>query len=141
VLVELGETPTLSWALVYTKAQAEAWVDANLRNQGFATLLPRVASRGGFKPLFPRYVFAGFEGPLPRQIQNTFGVQYLVRTGERPTRVPPEVIAELRARMNANGVVLLDQQPAADPLFAKRERDRLRALIKLTEAGFRVRIA
>jgi hypothetical protein len=43
--------------------------------------------------------------------------------------------------MNDVGVVRLDQTPKQDPLFAKRERDRVHALTKFAEAGFRVRTA
>ena len=51
----------LCWQLLYTKSRAEEWVEINLRKQGFATLLPRVRSRSGFGPLFPRYLFAGVD--------------------------------------------------------------------------------
>jgi Transcription termination factor nusG len=132
----------LSWLLVYTKVRAEAWTDINLRNQGFATLLPRVASRSGFALLFPRYVFVGFDAlQRPASIHNTLGVMYVVQCGGKPARVPHDIVAEIRGRMNENGVVKLDAAPAVDPLFARRERDRVRTLIKLTEAGYRVKTA
>jgi hypothetical protein len=51
------------WLLLYTKARAESWADINLRKQGFTTLLPRVRQRGGFAPLFPRYLFVGAREP------------------------------------------------------------------------------
>ena len=47
------------WKLVYTKVHCEAWSEANLRNQGFAVLMPRIRARSGFAPLFPRYLFVG----------------------------------------------------------------------------------
>lgn len=131
----------LSWLLVYTKARAEAWTDINLRNQGFVTLAPRVAARRGFGMLFPRYVFVGCgEGARSASIRSTLGVQYVVQCGEKAARVPPQVVEEIRSRMDAHGVVHLDIAPA-DPLFAKRERERVRALVKLAQAGFRVKSA
>jgi transcriptional antiterminator RfaH len=139
---EVGTSSELSWLLVYTKAHAEEWTDINLRNQGFDTLVPRVAVRGGFRPLFPRYVFVGAAHDVrTRPVRSTLGVLYVVHNGERPAAVPTHVIDEIRGRMNENGVVHLDRTAARDALFAQRERDRIRALIKLAAAGFRVRSA
>lgn len=133
---------TLCWRLLYTKSRAEAWVEMNLRRQGFATLLPRVRVRSGFRPLFPRYVFAGFE-PVqsPRAMGSTYGVLYVVHCGAEPARVPGEVIAEIRGRMDEWGVVEVARVAEPDPLFAQRERERTRALVRLAQAGFRVRVA
>src|SRR5262249_45112478 len=132
----------VSWLLVYTKARAESWTDINLRSQGFETLIPRVAARGGFRPLFPRYVFVGAaQDARMRPVRSTLGVLYVVHHGEHPAAVPVHVIDEIRGRMNENGVVQLEKAAAPDELFARRERDRIRALIKLAAAGFRVRSA
>jgi transcription antitermination factor NusG len=127
------------WLLLYTKARAESWADINLRKQGFETLVPRVRQRDGFGPLFPRYVFVGAPvGTDFRPARSTRGVLYVVHCGEKPARVPIEVIDGVRARMDAHGVVELDSRPVADPLFARRERERVRALVKFARAGFRV---
>jgi hypothetical protein len=131
--------PDQSWLLLYTKARAEIWADINLRKQGFATLLPLVRQRDGFGPLFPRYLFVG--APLGtdfRSARSTRGVLYVVRCGEKPARVPLAVVDDIRARMDEHGVVELGSRLAADPLFARRERERVRALVKLAQAGFRV---
>ena len=131
-----------SWRLLYTKPRAEAWVDANLRKQGFDVLLPRVRGRAGFGPLFPRYVFAGFvKGQRPDAMASTYGVQYVVHCGRAPAMVPAGVIAGLRARMDARGVVTVERSSDADPLFAAQQRRRLDALARFAAAGFRVRIA
>jgi hypothetical protein len=63
---------------------------------------------------------------------------YVVHCGDRPARVPLEVIDGIRARMDAQGVVEVEGRPLADPLFERRERERVRALVKLAQAGFRV---
>jgi DhnA family fructose-bisphosphate aldolase class Ia len=68
------------------------------------------------------------------------GVLYVVHCGSEPARVPHEVIAEVRGRMNEWGVVTLDRSAPRDPLFDRRERERIRALVKLAAAGFRVRV-
>lgn len=130
----------LSWRLLYTKPRAEEWVEINLRKQGFATLLPRVRGRSGFGPLFPRYLFAGFDaGQSARPMRSTLGVLYVVHCGSQPARVPSAIIEEVRGRMDAHGVVTVDKMPASDPLFARRERERTRTLVKLVEAGYRVK--
>jgi transcriptional antiterminator RfaH len=132
----------LHWQLLYTKPRAETWVEINLRTQGFATLLPRVRQRSGVGALFPRYIFAGFPpGQSARPMASTRGALYVVHCGERPARVPTEVIDELRRRMDAHGVVRLDAAPDEDALFVRQERERTRALVKLAQAGFRVRAA
>lgn len=133
----------LEWKLVYTKARCETWSEANLRNQGFATLMPRVraSERGGhgFAPLFPRYLFVGHApGRDLGTIQNTRGVLRLVYFGERPARVPLEVIAEIRSRMDAHGLVRLEESATTQGLFDPRSQARMRALVKLAAAGFRV---
>ena len=128
----------LCWLLLYTKARAEGWAEINLRKQGFATLLPRVRHGDGFDPLFPRYVFVG--GPAGcdfRSARSTRGVLYVVQCGDKPARVPLEVIEEIRARMDERGLVELESR-RVDPLFARRERERVRALLKFAQAGFRV---
>jgi hypothetical protein len=132
----------LTWQLLYTKRHAEAWVDANLRHQGFESLMPLTGSRSGFVPLFPRYVFAGFrDGQRAASLGGTYGVQYIVCCGSKPAVVPHEVIAEVRARMDSRGVVPVERLTGVDPIFAKRLRERLHALERLSAAGFKVRIA
>ena len=132
----------LCWKLLYTKPHAETWAEINLRRQGFATLLPSVRQRLGIGPLFPRYIFVGHGANQPMtSLSSTLGVLYIVRCGDHPARVPTDVIAEIQARMDAHGVVRLEEVPKPDPLFAKAQRERIRALEKLAAAGFRVRAA
>jgi hypothetical protein len=129
----------LCWLLLYTKARAESWADVNLRKQGFTTLLPRVRQRDGFGPLFPRYVFVGAPaGTDFRPARSTRGILYVVHCGATPARVPLEVIDGIRARMDEQGIVQLEGQSLVDPLFARRERERVRTLVKFAQAGFRV---
>jgi hypothetical protein len=130
--------------LLYTKPHAEVWAGANLEKQGFAVLLPRVAmARGsGFGMLFPRYLFVGADAARPTSVlRSTYGVAYVVHCGDKPAIVPAEVIAEIAGRMDAHGVVHLEQAPVKDALFAKRERERVRTLVKFAEAGFKVKLA
>jgi hypothetical protein len=129
----------IEWKLVYTKARCEVWSEANLRNQGFTILCPRMADpHGGFAPLFPRYLFVGHApGRDLTSIRSTRGVLRIVQFGDAPARVPREVIEDLRRRMDGRGVVALEASPT-EPLYDRRAQQRIRALVKLAEAGFRV---
>jgi transcriptional antiterminator RfaH len=58
------------------------------------------------KPYFPRYLFIGIEpgqslGPVTR----TIGVASIVHSGDEPLEIPEAVIAELRSRGNAAGLI------------------------------------
>jgi hypothetical protein len=74
-------------------------------------------------------------------LRSTIGILDVVRCGEQPARVPLEVIEEIRSRMDAHNMVRLFGGPAVDPLFAKAQRERVRALERLVAAGFRVKVA
>lgn len=129
----------LCWLLLYTKARCETWAEINLRKQGYETLLPRVRRDRGFAPLFSRYLFVGHAPGQPTApLRSTRGVLQVVHCGDAPARVHPEVISDVRARMDAQGVVTLDPVPVRDSLFARAQRERIRTLVKLTQAGFRV---
>jgi transcriptional antiterminator RfaH len=129
------------WQVLYTKRHAEAWAEINLRKQGFVTLLPYVRQGSALTPLFPRYIFSGYHPGQPSiSLGNTSGVLYVVSCGEQPARVPLDVIEQIRSRMDAHGVVELEKVPSVDPLFAKAERQRLRALETLVATGFRVKV-
>ena len=80
-------------------------------------------------------------GQRPDSMAGTYGVQYIVGCGARPAVVPSQVIAEICARMDERGIVLVDPPDVTDSIFAKRQRARIDALMKLAAAGFRVRIA
>jgi Transcription termination factor nusG len=132
---------TLIWQLLYTKPYAEEQAELNLRKQGFATLLPRVREGPGLAPLFPRYIFTGHRPGQPTScLRSTYGVQDIVRFGEQPAQVPPGIIDEIRSRMNGRHVVRLADEPRRDPLFAKTQGERVRALERLVAAGFRGKV-
>lgn len=103
----------LTWQLLYTNPQAEEWVDANLREQGFSVLLPRVRTRATTVPLFPRYVFEGYEAG------QRAGVSHVVNCGDRPARVTPDAIP---ARMDQHGVAGVERLGADNSNFDLRAR-------------------
>jgi transcriptional antiterminator RfaH len=94
------------WYPVFCKPRGESLAEANLRNQGYAVYLPRIAIRRrragawqqGVEALFPRYLFV-----RPRDaaqslapVRSTLGVADLVRFGGRVAMVPDSVIESLR---------------------------------------------
>lgn len=120
-----------SWYVVQTQVHAENKAVANLKRQGFDVYLPRYLKRRRHArrietvpaPLFPRYLFVGFDRMLARwrSIHSTVGVSHLVRYGDEPAIVPEYVIAELRAREGEDGFVKLSRAPQ----FARGEKIRV----------------
>jgi transcriptional antiterminator RfaH len=55
------------------------------------------------RPLFPRYLFAGIDrASMPwRPILSTFGIADVVRAGDEPIPVPPEILGAIREREEA----------------------------------------
>ena len=96
-----------SWLVVHTKPQAEFTAIKNLENQGFSSYCPlfkRESIRGRqlkviTSPLFPRYVFVKANLVAHKKIhliRSTIGVSQLLKVGERPTKVPCQIIFELK---------------------------------------------
>jgi transcriptional antiterminator RfaH len=89
---------------VHTRPNAETIALDHLLQQGYAAYLPRIwvsyARRGQavLRPLFPRYLFADFESAAMRcrPILSTIGVAGVVRSGNQPTPVSPEIVDEIR---------------------------------------------
>jgi transcriptional antiterminator RfaH len=108
----------MRWYVVYTKQGQERLAEGNLRNQGFETYLPRLATRRKQRrgvsiavtvPMFSRYLFVRLnveEGPW-RAVNGTYGVVSLVSFGDRPAPLSDAVIDELKNRESDDGVVHL----------------------------------
>jgi len=104
----------LDWYLVLSRPRQEAVAAEHLQRQGYGVYLPRLQlprrRRGSWQdvvePLFPRYLFAGArrEEQSVHPIRSTRGVSALVRNGAGYTPVSPELLAELRAREDAEGL-------------------------------------
>jgi len=96
----------LNWYLIRSKPASETVATAHLERQGFTIYFPRLAApvrrRGrvihSIRPLFPRYLFLGFEpesqslGP----VTYTRGVSCFVKFGQVFASVPSKVVDELR---------------------------------------------
>lgn len=105
------------WYAVYTQPRNESLAAEHLERQGFEVYCPRYRKRRSHagrvdfvaSPLFPRYVFVGFDPATGRwqAIRSTRGAVDLVRNGFDPVPVPDFVIPEIRAREDENGFVVL----------------------------------
>jgi len=100
--------------VIQSKRHKERAVQANLAREGIATYLPllrqwpRPAVGSDVGPMFPGYVFCQ---PLPDQLGTVMGCSGVVRLvtfGDGPARVGQEVVAYLRSRAGADGVIQID---------------------------------
>lgn len=102
------------WCLIHTKPKQEQTAAEHLRRQHYHVYLPMLCKRriknerqiSAVTPLFPRYLFvrlsAGIDNWGP--IRSTKGVRDFVRFGTNPTQVPNELIDEIKAREDNNGL-------------------------------------
>ncbi len=109
------------WYLAQLKPGGFERAVTNLERQGYESFMPlreetrRHAGRWDKRnrPLFPGYLFVKVPDDKRhwRSINATYGVSRLVALeAGRPTPVAPKLVAELRKRMAANGLL----QPSAD---------------------------
>ena len=106
---------------VHTQADNERRAAMELARQGFTAFLPRYrkcrrhARKIGTAatPLFPRYLFAGFDEINDRwqAINGTTGVHRLVMIGDRPAQVRAGVVEGLMVRADDESVIGIMQQP------------------------------
>lgn len=104
-----------AWYLIYTKPTQEDVAKMNLERQGYEVYLPRVMglrkkqgrSLKTVLPMFPRYLFIHLDNETDNwgPIRSTIGVSNLVRFGMDAARVPNQLIGEIQARENDDGVV------------------------------------
>lgn len=102
-----------AWIVAMTQPRKEGWAEANLRNQGYETFLPRLARvtsharrrKTVLAPLFPRYLFVrvDFAAQAWRPILGTFGVSAVIMDGPRPRRAPPGLVDALAEAGGAKG--------------------------------------
>lgn len=103
--LKTNDTP--HWWIVQTKPRAEFTAMEHLKNQGLTTYCPlfkKELIKGrqlkiNTYPLFPRYVFVEADHTAQQNIhivRSTFGVNRLLKVGEVPTKIPWELIHELK---------------------------------------------
>lgn len=115
----------MQWFAVHTQPRMEGRALLNLQRQGFQVYLPRYLKRRAHarrvdrvaSPLFPRYLFVAIDLTWQgwRAIRSTFGVTDIVRHGDLPTAIPDQVIAAIRAREDASGLVEVGLVPGVRP--------------------------
>ena len=108
------------WALVQFKPNSDAVACRNLSRQGFEVFLPRIEVTSktpskfvrSIKPLFPGYLFVriNLDKGGWRAINSTYGVSRIVTTAGKPTRVPSELVENIKRRCDAEDTV----QPMVD---------------------------
>ena len=109
------------WACARTESKREAVAKRFLELAGFETYVPRVREqrlrRGKrietISPLFPAYAFIVIDQQWHRA-RWTVGVLALIMDGDRPARVPDQVIAGIRAR-EVRGAVELPKSSGLKP--------------------------
>ncbi len=102
------------WIVVQAKRHKERSIQANLTREDIATYLPllrqwpRPAVGGDVGPMFPGYVFCQPAAEQLSAVSSCSGVVRLVTFGDGPARVAPEVVAYLRSRAGADGVIEIE---------------------------------
>ena len=110
--------------LAQLKPNADVIAARNLDRQGFVTFRPlerQVVVRHGrlhsrTRPLFPGYMFVNYtadNAPWSR-INSTYGVVRLVKFGDRPALVPPQIVYELQSACDEEGYVTLSSRFVLD---------------------------
>ena len=102
------------WIVAHCHANAEIKAEAHLKRQGFEVYLPKIKTTRRHarrietvvRPLFPRYLFIGFEEKSTqwRPICSTVGVSNLLTAGERLLIAPAWVVEQLRQREDKKGL-------------------------------------
>lgn len=101
-------SPSLTWYAIRTKPRQEERAAENLTSWGIATLAPRLKGNSGQRDshLFPGYIFGRFDPfKMLHNIHFTRGVAYVVNFGGVPAPINDDVIGEICARMDENGVI------------------------------------
>lgn len=102
------------WIVAHCHANAEIKAEFHLKRQGFEVYLPKYKKtrrharriEAVIRPLFPRYLFIGFNSALTcwRPIRSTIGISHLITAGERPVIAPSWVVEQVRQREGRDGM-------------------------------------
>jgi transcriptional antiterminator RfaH len=97
-----------------TETLRERTAQRFLSQADFETYLPMIGGKNRAVPLFPAYLFVRLGDTGWSRIDNTIGVLQLLRSGDKPAKVPDHIINEIRGREH-NGVVRLPERPCWQP--------------------------
>lgn len=95
----------MSWWVVQTEAQREHLVRLLLMRHGFTTYAPRIKHRGRIAWLFPTYLFVAARAQFYSVLWLP-GVIRLLMAGDRPAKLPEDIVTHIRKREH-NGFVKL----------------------------------
>jgi len=108
----------MNWFAVHAKRFRETVAASSVAERGVEVFLPMVkverpereVIKVGSKPLFSGYFFARFrvEGSL-ESVESARGVLRVLKSGDCPIRVEEGVIAEIRDRVEADGLIRLQR--------------------------------
>jgi transcriptional antiterminator RfaH len=109
---------SMRWYALRTLPRKEAIAEVHLARQGFRAFLPRIivtrrhARKFEIKKvaLFPRYAFVllDLDRHRWRSINGTLGVETILMSVDRPLPVPVNVVEEILAAIDEDGVVDLN---------------------------------
>jgi transcriptional antiterminator RfaH len=127
------------WYLLMTLPRQEDRAKKHLNNLGFEVFYPRLlvnrpklgVQQKVLSSLFPRYLFIKFgeENGHWSSIRSTRGVLKLIRFGDTPARVPPIVIANLKAQANEEDII--DQTIENPNIFVPGQQ------VEITDSSFK----
>ena len=111
---DVSPDESLRWYAVATQPRREDLAAGQLRQLCRQVCWPRYRHRAllhGYRrevtrPLFPGYLFAAFDASVFRAVHYAHGVRGVVRFGDEPAVVPPEILASIMARMTTGYVVV-----------------------------------
>lgn len=98
----------MNWSVAVTAPNSEQRAIRNLQRQKFECYFPRCEERGRLMPLFPRYIFIAIKEQW-HSILGTIGISSLLLSNGKPALLGDEVISDIRAREDANGIVKLSE--------------------------------
>ena len=103
------------WCAIQTYLRSEDKASFHLRRQGYEVFLPKYLKRRKHArridwvsaPMFPRYLFVSIDPETTPwwAIRSTVGVSSLICFGDNPAAIPEDVITEIKARQDENGLV------------------------------------
>jgi transcriptional antiterminator RfaH len=108
----------MNWLCVRVGPHKEAFASDQLAHVGVEVYYPKYQRwikharqrKLVLRPLFPNYIFIHIDDDSRGLVMRTPGVQSLVGGVQSPSHVPEELIALMKARENASGIVDIDRE-------------------------------
>jgi transcriptional antiterminator RfaH len=139
-----------SWYLVHTKVRQERLALENLERQGFECFLPLIRAerlnRGSLQvvqePLFTGYLFIRLSNNIESQswapIRSTVGVSRMVTFGQKPMKIDPDLIGDLRVKTDCAEVQLRALESGAQAIVTDEPFEGVKTIYQVADAEGRV---